>query len=95
VSKKWPAAWASTEMGLILNKTNGFLALMRFLRPAYLHLNGLGKVVSDEQFLRTLDPIDLEDAFNRQRYLPGTSGETALYSDLIERSGLSDRSELV
>jgi DGQHR domain-containing protein len=95
VSKKWPTAWASTEMGLILNKTNGFLALMRFLRPAYLHLNGLGKVVSDEQFLRTLDPIDLEDAFNRQRYLPGTSGETALYSDLIERSGLSDRSELV
>jgi DGQHR domain-containing protein len=96
VSKKWPGAWSSTEMGLILNKTNGFLALMRFLRPAYLHLNGLGKVISDEQFLSVFDRINLRDGdFNRQRYLPGTSGETSLYKDLVERSGISDRSELV
>ena len=82
-------------MGLILNKTNGFLALVRFSRPAYLHLNGLGKVVSDEQFLSVFDRINLRDGdFNGERYLPGTSGETSLYKNLVLRSGTSDRSEL-
>ncbi|RTM12005.1 MAG: DGQHR domain-containing protein [Bradyrhizobiaceae bacterium] len=92
--KKWPGAWSSAEMGLILNKTNGFLALMRFLRPVYLHLNGLGKVISEQQFLSVFDRINLRDGdFNRQKYLPGTSGETSLYKDLLERSALSERSD--
>ena len=38
VKSRWPNAWASREPGMMLNKTNGFRALMRFLRPAYLSI---------------------------------------------------------
>jgi hypothetical protein len=96
IGKRWPSAWSSAEMGLILNKTNGFLALMRYMRPVYLHLNGFGKVIPEEQFLSVFNRIGLRDGdFNRQRYLPGTSGETSLYKDLIERSDISERSDLM
>src|SRR6266702_1421122 len=44
VRSKWTAAWNSTGSGLVLNKTNGFRALMRFLRPAYLYSVGPGEV---------------------------------------------------
>jgi hypothetical protein len=32
VRDKWPEAWNANEKGLILNRTNGFRALMRALR---------------------------------------------------------------
>jgi DGQHR domain-containing protein len=96
VKRKWPQAWNSSEIGLILNKTNGFLALMRFLRPTYLYLNGMGRVVASDKFFKVLDSINLRDGdFNRQKYLPGTSGETSLYKDLLDKSDIPQGLEFV
>src|SRR5260370_9896562 len=50
VRSKWSSAWNSMGSGLVLSKTNGFGALMRFLRPAYLYLVGPGEVPTREQF---------------------------------------------
>lgn len=36
VREKWPVAWDSKDEGMILNKTNGFRALMRLLPRSYL-----------------------------------------------------------
>ena len=92
VRQKWPAAWRDIEAGYISNRTNGFLALMRFLRPAFIALNGFGKVLPMQAYLTLFGPVGLRDVdFNRERYLPGSSGQTALYQDLMEGSGTSAR----
>ncbi|MBI5590891.1 MAG: DGQHR domain-containing protein [Deltaproteobacteria bacterium] len=89
VRERWPEGWASMGRGLILNKTNGFKALMRFLRPCYLHVSAPGEVVEKDAFLEVLRKIDLSDQeFTTDTYKPGTSGESQLYRRLIERAGL-------
>jgi DGQHR domain-containing protein len=81
VRSKWPTAWNSTGYGLILNRTNGFRALMRFLRPAYLNLVGPGEVPTREQFGNIFKRIQMnDDEFTTDNYKPGTSGEVALYN---------------
>ena len=87
VRKKWPRAWNSSDRGAMLNKTNGFRALMRFLRPAYLHLSKPGAIVESARFLELLEKVTLEDDdFNVENFKPGTSGETALFHRLIEQT---------
>jgi DGQHR domain-containing protein len=89
VRRRWPTAWASTGTGLILNRTNGFRALMKFLRPAYLRLIGPGEVPTREQFETIFEKIQMKDAdFNTDNFKPGTSGELALYRMLKDRSGI-------
>lgn len=86
VREKWPTAWRATGTGFILNRTNGFRALMRLLRPAYLRLVGPGEVPTREQFSRIFGRIAMkDDEFTTERFKPGTSGEVALYNAL--RSG--------
>jgi DGQHR domain-containing protein len=36
VQLRWSRSWTSVEQGNILNRTTGFAALMRYLRPAYI-----------------------------------------------------------
>jgi len=56
VRLSWPEAWISNKRGDILNKTNGFRALMRFLRPAYLAVaQQIGNVPAADQFKRIFD----------------------------------------
>jgi DGQHR domain-containing protein len=86
---RWPTAWSAMGRGQILNKTNGFRALMRFLKSAYLHLVGPGEVPKREQFKKIFDRIELgDDEFNSDTFKPGTSGEVALYRMLKEKSGI-------
>lgn len=90
VSEKWPTAWNSSGDGMILNKTNGFKAFMRLLRPAYLHLAKPGEVVAPGPFLTLLRKSKLEDKdFNTDNFKPGTSGELALYRSLLNDLNLS------
>lgn len=90
IKKKWPLAWEATGKGMMLNKTNGFRALMRFLRPAYLYLNSPGHVTSVDAFLDVLMKINLEDTdFTVDRFKPGTSGESELYRTLLAESGVN------
>jgi len=89
IKNKWPTAWEFTGRGLMLNKTNGFRALMRFLRPSYLHLTSPGGVPKIAGFKSILDKINLnDDQFTTDDYNPGTSGESKLYRTLIDKAKL-------
>jgi DGQHR domain-containing protein len=91
VRTRWPVAWISSERGDMLSKTNGFRALMRFLGPAYLSITKkIGEVPSKDQFKKLFERIRMTDAdFNIEQYVPGTSGEAALFRAFKEKSGLS------
>ena len=92
VQKRWPDSWNSTEKGNILNKTNGFRALMSFLRRVYVHVRHRSVVPSIEIFSEIFDKIGLEDgSFTVDNYKPGTSGESELKHALLDGSGLSDQ----
>lgn len=83
VKKRWPRAWNSSDQGVMLSKTNGFMALMRFLKDIYIELDKIGQVITEEEFLSKLKNIQLEDSdFKINNYKPGTSGESQLYKDL-------------
>jgi hypothetical protein len=83
-------AWAATGRGQILNKTNGFRGLMRFLRDAYVQVTRPGLVPKPEDFTKTVfRRIDVDDDyFNTENFKPGTGGEVALYSMLKTKSGM-------
>jgi DGQHR domain-containing protein len=91
VRARWSVAWDSAERGDMLSKTNGFRALMRFLGPAYLSIaRKIGEVPGKTQFEKLFAEIQMTDAdFNIERYVPGTSGEAALFKAFKEKSGLS------
>lgn len=87
VRAKWPRAWSATGTGMMLNKTNGFRGLMRFLRPAYLHLTSPGGVPTKDQFDKVFAKINIgDDEFTTDRFLPGTSGEVGLFNALVNAS---------
>jgi hypothetical protein len=89
VRSRWPKAWEYQGRGLMLNKTNGFRALMRFLRPAYLHLTKPGGIPSSEDFLKVFQRSSLkDDDFNTDLFKPGSSGEGALSHAFKESTGL-------
>jgi hypothetical protein len=92
VRDRWPAAWMSREKGDMLNRTNGFRALMRLLGPAYLSITKMiGEVPSKGQFNEFFGKINMEDAdFNIARFVPGTGGEAALFRAFMELSGLQN-----
>ena len=89
IKQRWPAAWNASGNGVMLNKTNGFKALMRFLRPIYLYLNAPGMVTGTSRFLEVLNKMRLSDNdFIIDRFKPGTSGESELYRALLAESGV-------
>ncbi len=86
VRERWPTAWNATGTGYMLNRTNGFRALMRFLRPTYLRLTAPGGVPTMEQFLGEFQKIGIDDQdFVIDVFKPGTGGESALYHALLQR----------
>ena len=88
---RWPTAWSSMGSGLILNKTNGFKALMRFLRPVYVYLVGPGEVPTVEQFSKVFARIQMKEVkiLRQTTSEPGTSGEVALFNALRARCQIS------
>lgn len=89
VKRRWPEAWDYQGRGIMLNKTNGFKALMRFLQPIYLRLTSPGNIPTIDEFLSVLNKIDMQDRdFDIDIYKPGSSGESKLYNDFIEKSKL-------
>ena len=89
VRTRWPKAWDNFGRGSMLNKTNGFRALVRFLRPAYLHLCAPGDVPKVSDFHGILKKAKFtDDHFTIDRYKPGTSGESLLYRELCAETGL-------
>jgi DGQHR domain-containing protein len=89
VQQKWPTAWNIPANNNILNKSTGFIALMRFFKDAYLSFDRIGQTITKEEFMTCFENIDLTDAdFNRDKYVPGGIGQSALYNDLKEMSGI-------
>jgi DGQHR domain-containing protein len=89
VQQKWPTAWNIPANNNILNKSTGFIALMRFFKDAYLSFDKIGQTITKEEFMTCFENIDLTDAdFNRDKYVPGGIGLSALYNDLKEMSGI-------
>jgi DGQHR domain-containing protein len=93
VRKRWPEAWGYEGRGRMLNRTNGFRALMRFLRNAYLRLATPGKtpykIPTTEEFKKIFERVDCsDDYFTVENFKPGTGGEAALYHYLKDKSGL-------
>lgn len=91
VRTKWPEYWKNLSAGQMLNKSNGFRGLMKFLREAYLFIaKGPGEVpTSAEFFERIFKRINTpEDGFDVRVFKPGTSGETELYKFLKKESGV-------
>lgn len=88
VVKKWPVAWNSQERGDMLSGTNGFKALMRLMKDAYLQICNadIGREVSESEFAKVVNRATLKDSdFTIENFKPGTSGENALYRKLKEQ----------
>jgi DGQHR domain-containing protein len=84
VQRRWPEGWNATDQGLILNRTNGFRALMKVLRPLSLKLGLPGQINSTEMFLREFRTVPVDyDHFNTNNYPPGSSGESGMRGDLL------------
>jgi DGQHR domain-containing protein len=91
ISKKWPEDWENRERGNILNKTNGFRAFMRVLRPLYQKIALPGNIPSVDKFYEFIDEIPVPGThFTIENYVPGTSGESELRGDLLGWLGLED-----
>lgn len=89
VQNKWPKAWNNATTNNILNKSTGFVALMKFFKDAYLYYDSIGSIISTEQFDYCFKNISLtEEDFNRDKYVPGGIGQSALYQDIKEQSGI-------
>ena len=92
VRTRWPTAWDEKRAGNVLNRTTGFMALMRFLRPAYKSLVGeASPLVSTEDFERVFAGIPLTDNdFSPERFQPGGSGPKELYETMLAGARLED-----
>lgn len=89
VENKWPNSWINVEANIILNRSTGFLALMKFLGECYRHIGAYNKVPEITEFNSILDKINLQDhVFTSQNYLPGSSGQSKLFNDLKIQSGI-------
>jgi hypothetical protein len=92
VEQRWPEAWGGKQRGMILNRTTGYRALMRFLPNVYLSL-GHDTVFPTAEFKAVLDRVKLGDAdFTPENFKPGTSGQAALYHKLAQDTKLDEES---
>ncbi len=86
VRMTWPKAWDDFGEGAILNKTNGFRALMSIFGRIYIDVTAPGQMVPAARFAQIFKRSSLPDEdFNTDRYKPGTSGEAKLKNDLIDQ----------
>ncbi|MCB8878387.1 DGQHR domain-containing protein, partial [Acidisoma silvae] len=79
VKNQWPEAWDSNDRGYILNRTNGFRALMRMFRPIYLMLGRPGEIIDHARYEELFSKMEIKDSdFHINNFPPGSSGEAAL-----------------
>jgi len=92
VRNRWPTAWASSDRGYVLNRTNGFRALMRVFRPIYLTLGRPGDVVEPTRYEALFSTTAINDGdFRISEFPPGSSGEAALVQRFTSELGLQAR----
>ena len=85
VRELWPLAWGDDGRKYVLNRTTGYLGLMRFFRDAYLHTTTKPRLLTVQSFLDVLKNSKLRDAdFTKDIFIPGSSGQAALAARLRE-----------
>lgn len=95
VRRTWPTAWNFGGRGLILNKTNGFRALMRLFHPIYLYLGTPGQIVTADAFESVFSRTSTKDSdFTIDNFPPGSSGESRLRRHLFEDLSLESQLQL-
>lgn len=90
IAERWPIAWANSGTGMMIRRTNGFNGFCRFLRPAYLHFTTTQEVVTKAKFSSLFSQVTLKDEdFTVERFVPGTSGASQLFRELLSQTRLS------
>ncbi|HET9639521.1 MAG TPA: DGQHR domain-containing protein [Allosphingosinicella sp.] len=90
VQERWSKAWSSQSKGMMLNRTNGIRALIRFFPVAYREVAAPGNVPSMEKFLDVFAGIPIPwNKFSTKYFAPGTSGEARLYRVLLGQEELT------
>ena len=90
VKAHWPEPWDNpgARAGVILNRTTGYAALMRFFRQVYLQYCDEGEVLSSESCEEVFSDIDIADEeLTKETFVPGSSGVSALYRRLMSEVG--------
>ena len=90
VQKRWPTAWnANMNYGLVLNRTTGYLGLMKFFKDACAYLTIEPQIPTVEQFLNLFEKVTLDDNdFTKERFIPGTTGQNVLYQMVSRETGV-------
>lgn len=84
VRATWPKAWDDFSQGAMLNKTNGFRALMSIFGRVYTYIATPGQMVPSTRFAEIFKRPELKDKdFSIENYMPSTSGEAKLRNDLL------------
>ena len=92
VRQRWSVAWNASATGYILNRTNGFRALMRLFRPLYLSLAEPGEIVDYPRYGAIFRDVSVTDEdFNISNFPPGSSGEAALVERFRQELNLEER----
>jgi DGQHR domain-containing protein len=79
IAVRWPHAWQSHAQGMMLNRTNGMRAFIRWFGDVYRRIASPGNVPSEVKFLEVLDQVLInDDQFSTVYFAPGTSGEARL-----------------
>jgi hypothetical protein len=73
---------------VILSRTTGYNAIIRFLKDAYLSIvSDRPRVVEAEEFAKIFDRIDIPgESLTRENYLPGGTGAGRLYNQLVDQA---------
>jgi DGQHR domain-containing protein len=90
IAQRWPQAWEAREQGMILNRTNGMRAFIRWFGDVYRDVAAPGNVPSVDRFLQVLQGVEIADnQFSTIYFAPGTSGETRLLKVLRREEELT------
>ncbi|SIT81165.1 DGQHR domain-containing protein [Yoonia rosea] len=93
VRDRWPDAWNDeSREGLMLNRTNGFRAIMRLYSVLY-EKHGLPGGVVPKAFIDNyLNEIKLDDQdFDTKHFIPGSGGEGRLFRVLSKEETLEEQ----
>jgi DGQHR domain-containing protein len=87
IENKWAKAWWDTS--LILSKSTGVIALMRFLKDIILKKSRTDTIVTVQEFSEIFEKINLQDAdFTKETFESGGVGQSKLYNRLKSDSNL-------
>lgn len=95
IESKWPESWSAIDKtGNLLPRSNAFKAFMIYLREDVypkLVVDDFGRVPSTEEFIHSLEHIDMQDEdFTIRNFAPGSGGQSMFLKMLRGKITLVD-----